>query len=87
MREPHLVSKWARALNALHCLILWFLETTHRYLDVAFFCLMGGGLMLGTYFLQMGKITGTEYVALCGTIFTADRVGHAIKNRPVRRDD
>lgn len=47
-------------------------------LPVAYFGLMCLGLLLASYFLQVDKLTGSEWVAMCGVLFGA--VGYNIRN-------
>ena len=44
----------------------------------AYFCLMGLGLVLASYFLQVDKLTGSEWVTLCSVLFSADRAANAL---------
>lgn len=54
------------------------LLSQYATLPWAYFCLMGLGLLLASYFLQVGKLTGSEWVTLCSVLFSADRAANAI---------
>ena len=51
--------------------------TIDAMLKVGFFFLMSLGLGLSSIFLWFEKIDGTEWVAICGILFAADRLGSA----------
>ena len=47
-------------------------------LRVGFFGLMCLGLLIATAALYTDRVTGAEWVTLCGILFTADRFGSAL---------
>lgn len=53
-------------------------------MQMLFFLLMCAGLMLASVFLYMGMVTGDNWVAVCGILFAADRLGSAIAGRMSR---
>lgn len=55
------------------------IETAKKSLPLAYFGLMCIGLMLASYFLQSGKLTGSEWVAMCGILFGADRLADVVR--------
>lgn len=57
------------------------IKSVHAMLHVGFFGLMCVGLLLASVFLWAGKLTGAEWVAICGILFGADRMGHALSAR------
>ena len=54
------------------------LKTITSLLQVGFFLLMGLGLLIGTFLLWHGKITGDNWTMLCTILFSADRASHAL---------
>lgn len=50
-------------------------------MQMLFFLLMCAGLLLASTFLYMGLVTGDNWVAVCGILFAADRLGSAIAGR------
>lgn len=48
-------------------------------LAVCYFGLMCLGLMLASVFLWLNKLTGTEWVTICGILFPTSRLGDAIE--------
>lgn len=61
------------------------LQLFAAWLQLAFFVLMCVGLLLASYFLHVGLITGDNWVAVCGILFTADRIANAITGRQTTR--
>lgn len=51
------------------------------WLQLAYFGLMGLGLLLASFFLWEGKLTGSDWVAVCSVLFTADRAAQAFTAR------
>lgn len=50
-------------------------------LRLAYFCLMGMGLLLGSFFLWVGKLDGGQWVTLCSVLFSADRLASVFTQR------
>lgn len=59
---------------SLHALV----TSVNLALRIGFFVLMGIGLLLASVFLWFGKISGSDWVMLCGILFGADRFGNAV---------
>lgn len=43
-----------------------------------YFCLMGLGLLLASFFLFTEKLSGGEWVAICSLLFSTDRIASGI---------
>lgn len=50
-------------------------------LPLAYFGLMGMGLLLASFFLWTGRLDGGEWVTLCSVLFSADRAAAALGSR------
>ena len=50
-------------------------------LQWAYFGLMCCGLVLASYFLQIDKLTGGEWVAVCGLLFGTGRITDAFESK------
>jgi hypothetical protein len=48
------------------------------FLQLGFFFLTCVGLLVATGLLYMKLITGQDWLLICGTLFSADRIGHAV---------
>ena len=57
------------------------IEAAKKSLPLAYFCLMCLGLLLASYFLQSGRLTGSEWVAMCGILFGADRLADVVRTK------
>jgi hypothetical protein len=54
------------------------IQAVNITLRVGFFLLMCLGLLIASIMLYLDKVNGTEWVTLCGILFTADRFGSAL---------
>ena len=50
-------------------------------LQWAYFALMCCGLVLASYFRQVDKLTGSEWVAVCGLLFSTGRITDAFESK------
>lgn len=52
-----------------------------NWLQLAYFGLMGLGLLLASFFLCVGKLDGSEWVTVCSVLFGADRLAASVSQR------
>lgn len=52
------------------------IEHMDRHLQVFLFFMMACGLVIGSYFLNEGKITGADWVMMCGILYGSSSLGH-----------